>query len=79
MPSNGFPFAVRVRCKIYLVRFFGKGLQFFDEVTFSTDVDVLRLKIMIHVHTELAFGKITQVTHGGLDSIVFSQETTDSF
>ena len=75
MPGNSFPFAVRVCCKIYDIRVFRTLPEIRNHICSSLDRNIVRLKIVLYVHTQLALRQITQVSHGS-DNLIFTSQIT---
>ena len=53
MPGNGFSFTIGVCSQKNFLGFFRAGFNFFQNLTFSANDDVLRIEIMFKIDTEL--------------------------
>ena len=67
MRGDGFAFAVRVRRQIDRIRRRGQLFQLGDNLFFAGDDDVIRLEIIINVHTQRALGQILDMPQRRLD------------
>ena len=65
MPGNRLSFPVRVGGQIDRLALFGGGFQLFDQILFALDGLVFGLEMVFHIHTQLAFGQIPDMAHGG--------------
>ena len=79
MPRNGFPFPVRVGSQINHFAFLSFFFQGFDEGFLPLDFGVLGGKSVVHIHPQLAFGKIADMPVGSQDFVVLSQVFLDGF
>ena len=62
VPGNCFSFAVRVSCKINLICFFYFFSKSCKDLTFSSDCNVFRLKVMLQVYSHLTFRQISYMS-----------------
>ena len=79
MPADRFPFPVRVCREINLGGVSGFFTDFSEDFPAAADRYVFQVKIMIHIHAELTFGKITHMPLRGFHLISFSKIFTDCF
>ena len=77
MPADGLSLPVRVGGQIHGVAFLGRLLQVPDDVLLALDGPVIGLKIVFHVHAQLAFGQVPQMSHTGLHLIRRAQVLAD--
>ena len=79
MPSNGFPFTVRVRGQENTVGLFRFIAQDLDHVPLATNSDIMGFKIMLDIHAHIALRQIANMAHRWLDHIIFTQKALDRF
>ena len=76
MPGNSLTLTVRVSCQVDSVCLGSGILQFPDQVLFTLNRNVMRIKA-VQVHAHGALGQVTQVAHTGLDHIIRPQIFTN--
>ena len=64
VPGDRFPLHIRVGCKVDGLRIFRFLADALKHITPAAQRDVLRRKIMLDVHAELAFGKVAHMAVG---------------
>ena len=79
VPGNGLPLPVRVRCEVDPVGFPGGLLQALDDLFLPLNGLIDRLKVVLHIHAEAAFGQIPEVAHAGLHPEVLAQIFLNGF
>lgn len=70
VPRNGLALAVRVGCQKDIFTALGRAAQLRDDLFFSLERLILRLKIVFNIHAHRALRQIAQMSHAGLDLIV---------
>ena len=70
MPGNGLSLTVRVSCKINLICLLGCLAKLGKQLALSTDGNVFRLEIILHIYSKLTLGKITHMAVGSLHIII---------
>ena len=73
MPGDGFAFTVGVGGKINIFAVFRRFFQVADNIFFSLDGLIIRLKIVFNVYADLAFRQIAQMAHAGLHLVAAAQ------
>ena len=66
MPGNGFALPVRVGCQIDELSLVGGILQIVDDLALAVDGQIGGLEVIFHIHAQLLFGQVAQMSHGGL-------------
>ena len=66
MPGNGFTFPVRVGCQINELGLVGGILQIVDDLALAVNGQIGGLEVVFHIHAQLLFGQVAQMSHGGL-------------
>ena len=74
MPGNRFSLTVRVSCEIHFICFFHFFAKIREDISFSSDSNVLRFKIMFHINPKLTLWKIAHMSVGSCNLIIFSQK-----
>ena len=77
VPGNGLPLPVRVGGQKDLVTLLGRLFQVGDDLLLPFDGLVVRYEAVLHIHADLAFGQVPDVTHGRLDLIIRSKVFAD--
>ena len=77
MPAYGLALAVGVGRQKDLGGVLGFLFQGVDQLALPADVDVFRLKIMLDVDAELAFGQIPDMSLGGNHLVALSEKALD--
>ncbi|MPM90936.1 hypothetical protein SDC9_138059 [bioreactor metagenome] len=73
MPGDGLSLAVRVGSE---VDFFSPLRLFFelaDQLSFSANRNIVGLKVVVDIDSQLAFGQVAHMPHRGDDTIVVPQ------
>ena len=77
MPRNRFPFAVRVSCEVNLRRGACLFADAVENFAAPADRDVLKGKVVVHVHANLAFGQVAHMALRGFDLVALAQKFAD--
>ena len=79
MPADGLSLAVRVGCEVDGVRRLGGLFQIGNDGFLALDRLVDRLKVVVHIHAEIAFLQVPEVAHAGLYLVVLAQIFSNGF
>ena len=63
MIGNHLPFTVRVACQQHAVGPFGLRAQAFQNRSLAANGNIMRFKLIFHIHAQRAFGQIPHVPH----------------
>ena len=74
MPRNRLSLTVRVSCEIYLICLFYFFTKLRQQFSFSTDGNILRLKIIVYINSKLTFRQIPDMSIGRNDFVWTSQK-----
>ena len=77
VPADGLSLAVWVGGQVNGVAVLGRLLQVPDDVLLALDGPVIGFKVVVHVHAQLAFGQVPQMSHTGLHLIRGAQIFAD--
>ena len=77
VPADGLSLAVWVGGQVNGVAVLGCLLQVPDNVLLALDGPVIGFKVVVHVHAQLAFGQVPQMSHTGLHLIRGAQVFAD--
>ena len=69
MPRNRLSLTVRVSCEIYLICLFYFFTKLRQQFSFSTDGNILRLKIIVYINSKLTFRQIPDMSIGRNDFV----------
>ena len=79
MPADGLALAVRVGCEVHGVRRLGRLFQIGNDGFLALDGLVDRLKVVVHIHAEIALLQVPEVAHAGLHLVVLAQIFSNGF
>ena len=77
MPGDGFAFAVRVSCEQNLRSRLGFFTDSAQNVAASADGNILQFKVVIHIHADLGFGQIPDMSLGCFYFVAFAEKFGD--
>ena len=73
MPRNSFSFAIRVTCQKDLLSFLRFFFQVINQRTFTTNIDILRLIVILKINGHSRLFQVTNMTDTGQNLVVSSQ------
>ncbi len=79
MEADGFAFAIRVSRQVDRIHALGRRLQLRDELLLAFDDLIVRLEVLVDVHSQVLLRKILDVAERSLYDVLLAEIFADRF
>ena len=70
MPTDGFTFAIRIRCKIGIINLTRLALECRYDLPFPPNQDILGSKGILNINAKLLLWKVPDMSNGGFNNVI---------
>ena len=79
MPRDSLSLAIRVGCEVHGIRVLSALFKLLDDIRLVLHIDILRLKIIVHINAELRLRQVDDMPRGRHDLIARAQVFLNCF